>query len=142
MNIFKKDPSFVILSAYQADKSAIQNTVNTAILDRTLAASGVECGKCIGRYNGRHEKAFIVLTYSGRRDRAYRLCLEEAARYNQESILFVDERLRATLDYIAPAEGSPARKTLGTWREATIPEIQSDADITVGPDRRTWIAAP
>jgi hypothetical protein len=135
----KDNPPFIILSAEKADKSAVQNCVNTAALTKALADSPHDYAAVIGRWQGKHEKAVLVLCPLGRRDPAYTFCLTKARAYNQDTILYVDERLRATIEHVK--DSPPRRESIGTWRRATAKEAVSAGAITVGPDGNVWIAA-
>jgi hypothetical protein len=138
MNIVEGAVPFVILSADHADSSPVQNCVDNAALNKSLEDSPHDYGRVTGRYKGKDERSFIVLCPLGRRDAAYKLAHTLAARHQQESVLYVNERCEAFLEFCST---DAPRVAIGTWRAATPAEAASAEALTIDSKGTVWIAA-
>jgi hypothetical protein len=142
MNITKGAVPFVILSAHKDSNSAAQNCVNDADVNRILAESPHDYDRVTGKYSGTSERGFIVLCPLGRRDDAYKLACSLAEKYKQESVLYVNERCKAWLDFLPDASSAGVHTPIGTWRAATPKEAATAESLTVDSHGIPWIATP
>lgn len=132
---------FVILSAQCADLSDDINLWRTASMRRQLHNSALlgPVLPVLGKYNGIEERSFLVFLPGGNEHRAaFDELLRIAARWQQESILYVDANRYASL-YYPHADGMIHTAChLGRWIEVS-KGVASDLEaFTETEDGRIW----
>jgi len=116
-----KHKPFIIFSVYQSDCDISTNCINTHDIAGKLAQLHIPFKIVRGQYKQREEDSFYC-QFRNDSDKADILSI--AKKFNQESILFVDERRRATLYYLKNSN----KLGLGTFKQVSKFEaIQHDA---------------
>jgi hypothetical protein len=112
---------FALFSAERSNKTFAENTDNTCAVACELVHRDIPFKVVIGCYKGVKELTFLVHGDN------YQVAYELAKRYEQESILVVDENRNATLGYL---DGRPDERY--KWAEAS-PNNLGDA-YTLDPE--------
>lgn len=120
---------FAVISAENPTWLPDVNAWRTESLRKQLRDDEMVFVPLEGHYNATNEASFLVYLYRGDAGPAFTLLRKLAARWGQESILYVDANRGASLIYL---DGSPSLD-VGLWQDTNAETARANAAYSYDP---------